>query len=88
MLSKSHKLTLDYLEMDKKLREIDGKIKEIEASNSELEGAVQTLEKDKHEIKLPYELKQKNFENFFSSYFYLFSLFDFDHAENQVFDHV
>ena len=76
---RSHKLTEYYVEMDLKLRSIEKIAKEGNLSKEELD----KLEDQKNSIKLPYELEQQNFENFFSSYYIMVSfLLDQDRLDS------
>lgn len=65
--------------MDLKLRSIEKMAKEGNLSKEELD----KLEDQKNSIKLPYELEQQNFENFFSSYYIMVSfLLDQDRLDS------
>ena len=65
--------------MDLKLRSIEKIAKEGKLSKEELD----KLEDQKNSIKLPYELEQQNFENFFSSYYIMVSfLLDQDRLDS------
>jgi len=65
--------------MDLKLRSIEKIAKEGNLSKEELD----KLEDQKNSIKLPYELEQQNFENFFSSYYIMVSfLLDQDRLDS------
>ena len=76
---RSHKLTEYYVEMDLKLRSIDKAAKQGNLSKEELD----KVEDQKNSIKLPYELEQQNFENFFSSYYIMVSfLLDQDRLDS------
>ena len=76
---RSHKLTEYYVEMDLKLRSIDKATKQGNLSKEELD----KVEDQKNSIKLPYELEQQNFENFFSSYYIMVSfLLDQDRLDS------
>lgn len=67
--------------MDLKLRSIEKIAKQGNLSKEELD----KLEDQKNSIKLPYELEQQNFENFFSSYYIMVSfLLDQDRLDSQT----
>jgi len=67
----SHKLLLEYVEMDKKLRVIEQKLEDKSLPDS----VEEQLQLEKNIIKEPYEKSQQDFENFFSSYYVIMSYF-------------
>ena len=71
ILPRSHKLLEEYVEMDKRLRELDAQAKENEGTLS-LEEKERIID-EKNSLKQPYEINQQNFENFFSSYYVIMS---------------
>ena len=71
ILPRSHKLLSEYVEMDKRLRELDTYAKENESTLSSEEK--NRINDKKNSLKRPYEINQQNFENFFSSYYVIMS---------------
>jgi len=71
ILPRSHKLLSEYVEMDKRLRELDAYAKENESTLSLEEK--NRINDEKNSLKQPYEINQQNFENFFSSYYVIMS---------------
>ena len=71
ILPRSHKLLSEYVEMDKRLRELDAYAKENESTLSSEEK--NRINDKKNSLKQPYEINQQNFENFFSSYYVIMS---------------